>query len=749
MYTESTMHDSFMTYSLRLLRKTTQAVVNLAMFIPYYFSVLPLSKTLFTPWKNVVSVEKSNSWSIQVLGQQLADNFASRLVGFMVRSSILIAFVFVQVFFVLSIPVIYLGLILTLPLSYLFYTLLPTEKDKKIAAFNNFMKRHLVDQKYQDKVLEWFEIYYQNSQSRPWWALDQLLSQPPLGRDLSFGFTNKLDEFSTEISLKRPHHKHLIGRTKELDVVQRILSKSGRANVLLVGEDGVGRNAIVEAVAKAIYEGSINQNLAYKRVIEIDIDKVLAQVDDYVKREEILSQLFAEAERAGNTIIVIKNIERYVDGDGDHTDLSKVIEKFASSDRIHFIATTTPYMFQKHIYPQRALVSLFEQVDVHEVTPQQALRILLDVVPDMEKRSGVSISYGALVEAIELAERHITNQPFPEKAIELLDEAAVYAHTHSEGKAVDDHLVRIVMEQRTHVPTEITESLRMKLLHLEEKLRERVLFQDQALHALGSTLRKAFTNLTQRRKPLASMLFLGPTGVGKTETAKAVTEAIFDSPDAMIRFDMSNFQTLGDIEKLIGSSTTNEPGQLTEAVRNQRYGTLLLDELEKAHHDLVNIFLTILDEGYFTDGFGERVDCTNLIVIATSNAGATDIYQHMTEGLSSDQMNKQLMDNLINTNTFAPEFLNRFDGVIFYKPLYKESITLIAQRLLDQIKASAFQQHKATLQFSPGFLEELVKSGYDSRFGARNMQRLIRDKVEDTLSKRILEGSIQGQTITF
>lgn len=753
MYTESTMHDSFITYALNVIHKTTQAVVNIAMFLPYYFSVIPLSKTLFSPWKNFISSESSKSWSIEVLLRRIGDNFASRLVGFMVRSSILIAYLFIQIGFTLALPFVYALILITIPISYLFYAIVPTKADRKTAAFNNFMKRHLVDQKYQDKVIEWFEIYFQNIQSRPWWSLESLLTQPPLGRDLSFGFTNKLDAFSTELTLQKPHYKHLIGRKKELDIIQQILTKSGRANVLLIGEEGVGKAAIIEAVAKAIYEGSINQNLAYKRVIEVNIDKVMAQDVDFAKREETLSQLFEEAVRAKNTILVIKNIERYVDNEPGHLDLSRVIAKYAASDVIHFIATTTPYMFQKHIFPQSELVNLFEQITIPEITAKQTLRILLDVVPEIESRYGIPIVYSALEEAVTVADRFIIDQPFPEKAIEIIDEAAVFANsqkqTQGEGMAVDAHLIRTTVEQRTHIPTEITDTLKQKLLHLEEKLRDRVLFQDQAIHALGITLRKAFINLISRKKPLASMLFLGPTGVGKTETAKAVTEVIFDSAETLMRFDMSNFQTLADIAKLIGSPDSNEPGQLTEAVRNQRYGTLLLDELEKAHPDLLNIFLTILDEGYFTDGFGKRVDCSSLIIIATSNAGANFIYQNISEGLSETDMTTQLIEHLIASGTYSPEFLNRFDGVIFYRPLYKEAMTTIAQRMLDQIKQSALKEHNATIVFSPSYLDELIQSSYDPRFGARNMQRIIRDSVEDTLSKRILEGTLAGQTVTF
>lgn len=725
------------------------AIVNLLMFIPYFFSVIELLKTYFAPWKGILSPESTTSWSIEVQMRRLADNFASRLVGSMVRGSILIAFVFVQVGFILSIPFVLIGVFLSLPLAYMFYTLMPSEKEQRIHAFNNFMKRHIVDLANHQKIVEWFEIYYANTHKGPWWSIQRLFTQPPLGRDLTTGYTNTLDKFSTELTLQKPHHKHLIGRTRELNIIQQILAKTNQANVLLTGENGVGKNAIIEAVAKATYEGSIHKNLAYKRILEVDLDSVLSQVTDYIQRESVIAQLFDEAARARNIVLVIKNIERFISSDDGHIDLTTVIAKYAHGDKIQFIATTTPYMYQKFIFPNKEISSLFEKVDVHMVTPEQAIRILMDVAPDIEARHSVYIAYEALVAAVHGSERYMIGQSLPEKAIELLDEAAVLVKASGTHTAVDAHIINLIIEQHTHVPTELSEKLRNKLLHLEDKLKERVLFQDQAINALGVTLRKAFTTLMSRRKPLATMLFLGPTGVGKTETAKATSAIFFDSENTLLRLDMSNFQRTSDISKLIGSIETNEPGILTEMIRNHSYGTLLLDELEKAHPDLLNIFLTILDEGYFTDGFGKRVDCSHLIVIATSNAGADFIYKSLAEGTIETDITTPLIEHLINSKIYSPEFLNRFDGVVVYKPLYKDSMKVIAERMLDTIKVEAFKQYKATLEFSPSFIDKLVQTGYDPKFGARNMQRLIRDRVEDTLSKMILQGTIAGKTLQF
>ena len=746
-YTE-TMHESFGAYIVRTIKDLHLAIVNIAMFLPYYFSVSQLFRTLFAPWKNIVTQDPKGAFSMQQELKKLTDNMVSRMMGGMIRSSILIGFVLFEVGFIIILPFAYIFILVTIPLRYLFYTVQPTEAQNKQVAFQNFLKRHLADESNRQKVVEWFDIYYQSNLEKPWWSMEQLKKQPPLGRDLTSGFTNALDQYANELTLQSPHHQHLVGRKSEIDVIQRILSKSEEANVLLSGEEGVGKHAIVEALAKTMYEGSSTPQLAYKRVLELDMEKILAEKVDFIKRQELLQELFTEAEQAKNVILCILNLDLYISSDKNHVDLTPVFEKFASSRYLQFIATTSPYMYQKYIFTNKKIVDLFDKVDIAEVSPDQALRILLDIAPLLEKRHSTYILYEALQEAVMLSHKYITNSPFPEKAIELLDEACVYAKSQPDSTAVTKHIVNVVVQQKTHIPTELTETMKHKLLALEQTLHQRVLFQEQALTAVSGALRKSFVQMGNHKKPLASFLFLGPTGVGKTETAKAITAELFGSEDKIMRFDMSNYQSKGDIPQLIGSAGTQEPGLMTETIRNQQYGTLLLDELEKAHKDLLNIFLTVFDEGYFTDGYGKKVDCTNLIIIATSNAGADFIYSQVEAGTPPESLSETLIDHLVTDDIFAPEFLNRFDGVIVYKPLYKEAIIDIAARTLETIKADAQKDHGLQIQFSPEFVSTMVDQGYDPRFGARNLRRLIQEKVEDTIAKAVLSSTTQT-TLTF
>lgn len=744
------MHETFGVYAQRTVQDTITALTNFFIFLPYFFSVENLLKTLFQPWKNITTKKSKPGFSFNEFGQRLADNFVSRFMGFAIRSALIFSYLIIQVFLVISVPGIFVVQVMLIPIRYAFYTSQPTPDQKKQKAKDEFMKSHLTEAVNQQYVEQWFELYYAGIVSGPWWSLGKLKSQPPLGRDLTSGFTPKLDQFSTELTKEKPHYHHLVGRKEELQRIQQVLSKSNQANVVLVGDEGVGKRTIVEALSKIIFDGSSDPALVYKRVLELNMEKILGSSPDFVKREEILGDLFKEASDARNVILFINNFDQYISEGDERINLSNIIQKYAQLDTLQFIGVTNSYLYQKYVFSNKAIASIFEKVDVNEVTKNQALTILLDVALDMEKKHNVKIAYEALTQTVVLTDRFITSIPLPEKAIALLDEACIYVKNHQEAHAVTAHIISIIIEQKTHVPTEVTPVMKDKLLTLEAELQKKIYHQMEAIQKLSAALRKSFVMVGSRNKPLASFLFLGPTGVGKTATAKAITEIFFGDIKSLIRFDMSLYQSKGDITKLVGSQESGEPGLLTEAIRKQQYGTLLLDELEKADKDLLNIFLTMLDEGYYTDGFGKKVDCNNLIIIATSNAGANFIYDFMQK--KPDQigdLSNQLIDNLVQEHIYSPEFLNRFDGVVVYKPLTKDAIVAIAHSKLTELKEKIQTQNGIAITFSEAFITNLIQQGYDPRFGARNMERIIRDQVEDKVAQIILQNPTPGQSITF
>lgn len=711
----------------------SKAAVNIFIFLPYYFSVIQLLKTLFKPWKRIVFKKSKVGFSLKEWLEIGFANLVSCTIGFIMRFSLLCFYLIFQLIYLFFLPLIFLIFIIILPFLYLISLFQKTEEEKKQSLKKVFIENHCLKEENLKKVEEWFEIYWQLwVQKKNFFELKNLFSIPPLARDWSAGYTPNLDQYGEELTRNISYFKTLIDREKEISQIEQILSKTQQANVIIVGEEGVGKHTIVEALAKRIYEGQSNPILAYRRLFKIDIEKIIAQTTDFIKRENLLKEIFKEAEMAGNVILFIDNFERYVGGKGQEIDFSIIIGEFAKSSHLQFIGVTTPFFYQKFIYPNERIYPLFEKVDVYEISKEEAEKILLEKAFEFEKRFKVSIFYETIKEIIEKSQFFITDIPFPEKAIVLLDEAFAVAKQNKIVK-ITPSMIDQLISQKTHIPVIIDEILKNKLLNLEKYLQEKIVFQQEAIQNLASTIRRSFVIFSKRKKPLASFLFLGPTGVGKTQTAKALTEVFFGSEKYLLRFDMSFYQQKSDIDKLLGSITSGEPGILAQAIRQHPYGVLLLDEIEKADPDLLNIFLTLLDEGYLTDGFGKKIDCKNLIIIATSNAGSDLIFEK-GENLDS----KTFINFLISQKIFTPEFLNRFDGIVVYRPLSKQAIKEIAKKIINQIIEDVRKIHKIEIKIDEEFIDKICEKGYDPQFGARNLERIIRQEIEDKISRLIL-----------
>ncbi len=717
------------------------AVANLFIFLPYFFSVGTLLRTLFSPWKNLKQQKEGPGFSFQEWGNRLSFNLISRFIGAGSRAMLIGTYLFLQLSFVLLLPAVFIAFNAALPLLFMMQTSNKPSSEKSQAAKDAFIESHSVTAETKQAVGEWFDSLSQTDiANKPWYDLKRLMSSPPLGRNFSAGYTPTLDLYVKELTADSDHAKNLIAREKEIKQIEQILAKSNEANVVLVGEEGVGKHTVVEALAKRIFDGSSNPVLAYKRILKVDMEKILAQSPDQLTREKIMKDLLKEAANAGNIIIFIDELDKYVSSDTARIDLSSTITEFAYENKIQFIGISTPFNYEKYIAKKDAVSNAFEKIDIHEVSKDEAQAILLTEIGQFERRYALTIPYETVLECVTKSDYYITNIPFPEKAIDLLDTACSYVKSRKEA-IVSPRVITTLLEEKTHVPLEVNDELKTKLLDLEKTLADKIVAQTEATTKLAGSLRKSFVIGKTRKKPIASFLFLGPTGVGKTETAKALATVFFGGPDKMIRFDMSNYQSKDNIPQLIGSSSTNEPGLLTQAVREHPYGILLLDEIEKADHDLLNIFLSLLDEGYFTDGFGKRVDCRNLMVIATSNAGSDFVYSGATTSL---------IDHLVEAHLFNPEFLNRFDDVVVYKALEGASIRELAKRMLAAISADIALKQGVTITVSDAFIENLVVKGYNPKFGARNMARIIRDEVENKIAQEILAGTTKkGGTISF
>lgn len=746
-------HDNMKSY----INNFFEGIINLFIFFPYFFSIGPISRTLFSPWKKITTTRKRRGFSLGAWASDILFDLISRGIGFSMRMSLILFYVLLQGMYLLLIPFILVYLVLSIPMAFVIFAVTESEANRRLRLKEQFVAAHQLTANSKQMVEKWFDYLY-DIMIKPhhWWKISELMKIPPLARDWAVGFTPTLDAYAenlTDPTYQQHIRSHIIGRESEVAMIERVLSKSDESNAVLVGEEGVGKHTILEAFAQKIYEGKTTSLLSYKRLMKLDMERILSEHPDSSAREVFLDELLKEATTSGSVIIMIDNLERYVSTGENHTDLSSVLEKYASTEKIQIIGITTPFAYQTFIYSNTKISAIFSKIDVEEISKDKALYILMDKAMIFENRYHVTIPYESLLAIIDKSNFFITNIPFPEKALQLLDNVCVYTVQTLKKNVVLPDTVDIVLTNRTHIPTTLTDQIKTKLLHLEELIKTRIFGQDEALGEISSAMRRSFLLIGKRKKPLSSFLFLGPTGVGKTETAKVISEVFFGTSEQLVRFDMSLYQTKEDIHKLLGSIELLNPGLLTNAIREHPYGVLLLDEIEKAHPDLLNIFLTILDEGYFTDGYGQRVDCKNLVIVATSNAGSAHIHQillkqSMTALKSEEYSSNSLIDYLVEQHLFSPEFLNRFDGVIAFKPLEEETAQNLAKDMVAEIKQTIYDMYKIHIDVSAETIQKLTSQGYDKQYGARNLDRVMRQQLEDKIAKQILAGSAkEGDTI--
>ncbi|OGK18325.1 hypothetical protein A3G67_03455 [Candidatus Roizmanbacteria bacterium RIFCSPLOWO2_12_FULL_40_12] len=728
----------------KLIHNFFEGLVNVFLFLPYFFSVPALATTLFKPWKNLTGRKTSMGFSFEEWSNRLAFNLISRFLGFFMRISILIFFLLIETAYLVFVPVNVLIFVLLLPFLLVAGRFVKSEEERKELFKIRFLQDHSLLPPSRIGTTNWFDSYYEKSlKQTKWWKLENLFSVPPLARDWAFGYTPILDQYTDDLT--EPSHQitihSAVDRAKEIEAIESVLIKNTESNVVLVGEEGVGKRAIIDSLSKRIYEGKSNNLLAYKRILKLNAERVLSEQTDQKKRELFLEELFKEASEATNIILLIENLDRFVSSTQDRVDLSIPLEKFAKTSKLHVVGITTPFLYQKFIFPNEKISRIFTKIDIEEIAKIHAMEILLNLVVDLEKKNNVIIPYETVANTIERSDYYITHIPFPEKAINLLEEACVYALQHKYQKSgekviVLPQIVDAVISEKTHIPTQLDGALKNKLLRLKEDLSVSILHQPYAIDSIEKTLQSSFVQLGKRKKPLASFLFLGPTGVGKTETAKVLSKIFFGDDNHLIRFDMSSYQSKEDIPQLIGSLDKQIPGLLTEKIRELPYGVLLLDEIEKAHKDLANIFLTILDEGYFADGYGKHVDCKNLIIVATSNAASTELFKNKIS-------QEQLTDFLIENKLFSPEFLNRFDGVIGYQAFDQTALFDLGKKIIRENSDRLYKLHKIKVEVSDQTLKNLITNAYKPEFGARNLQRVISEEIDSQIAKLILEEKVK------
>lgn len=533
-----------------------------------------------------------------------------------------------------------------------------------------------------------------------------------------------------------------IGRQAEMEQILRIL-RERTESVLLVGPAGAGKTTLFEGLANLMASEDVPPELRDKRLVVLDPGSLIAGAEGVGTLEGRMMRVMKEITRAGNIILGIEDIHHLLNmrSTGGTEDVANILMNGISRGMVKIVATSTTEDYQRIVSPHEAFLRRFQIVRVEEMTSEKAILVCEAKSGSLEYRHHVFFSYGAIVVAVEMTVRFMQDRHLPAKALDVLAEAAALAEaTRGARTFVTKEDVAQVISEKTNVKvTTLTADERQKLLHLEEKMHERIVGQDFAVVAIASALRRAREGLREVKRPIASFLFIGPTGVGKTETAKTIAEVYFGEENNMVRVDMSEYQTLDSLRNLIGAK--GEEGYFTEAVRNRPFSLVLLDEIEKAHPQILNIFLQILDDGRVTDGLGRVIDMTNTMIIATSNAANQAIRNGFNAGMSAPEIKQALLEETL-LNFFRPEFLNRFDDVILFKPLTVEETVEIVRRMLNRVAQQVYDQKGLTLKFEDEVVLELVEKGYDEFYGARPLRRLIEQTVDDALAKLLLEEKV-------
>ncbi|NLL32352.1 MAG: ATP-dependent Clp protease ATP-binding subunit [Enterococcus cecorum] len=645
--------------------------------------------------------------------------------------------------------------------------------------------------------------------------------QPTQAKQETMEGTPTLDALARDLTRQAIEQRldPVVGRNKEVRRLVQILSRRTKNNPVLVGEPGVGKTAIVEGLAQRIIHGQVPEDMLHKRVMMLDMGSLVAGTKFRGEFEERLKKIIDEIYNDGHIILFIDEIHTLI-GAGSaegSVDASNILKPALARGEIQLIGATTLNEYQKYVEKDSALERRLAKVQVDEPSQEEAVQILQGLRPRYEEHHGLIISDEAIEAAVTMSVRYIHSRQLPDKAIDLIDESAAKVRLDASDKPskvadLQNELVRVnaekeeaiynqsfeqaaqlrleerkiaeklaqaqqkqienqelqvvsaedvaeVVSQWTGVPVQqIAKKESQRLMDLEKILHQRVVGQDKAVVAVSRAIRRARSGLKDPNRPIGSFMFLGPTGVGKTELAKALAQAMFGSEDALIRVDMSEFMEKYSTSRLIGSPLGyvgyEEGGQLTEKVRTKPYSVILLDEVEKAHPDIFNILLQVLDDGYLTDAKGRKVDFRNTILIMTSNLGATQLREEKSVGFnavdqSKDQraMEKRILEEL--KKAYRPEFLNRIDETVVFNSLDASEIHEIVKIMSRQIVARMAEQG-IQLKITPSAIDVIGKAGFDPEYGARPIRRALQREIEDKLSEALISGQVQlGDAVTI
>lgn len=650
-------------------------------------------------------------------------------------------------------------------------------------------------------------------------------SNPMMGMQVKSAKSKKsttptLDQYSRDLTQMAKESKFdpIIGRYKEIERVIQILSRRTKNNPCLIGEPGVGKTAIAEGLAQKIVECNVPETLRNKRLVTLDLSAMVAGSKYRGEFEERIKKSLEEVRNDGNIILFIDEMHTIIGAGAAEgaIDASNILKPSLARGEIQLIGATTLEEYRKHIEKDAALERRFQIVKVEEPTEEETMQILKGLKDKYEAHHNVKIDKSAIEAAVKMSSRYITDRYLPDKAIDLIDEAASKVRlkmftTPPEIKKLENKISELEKEKESVIKTEeyekagvikqkqselnakldklktkwedknskstqvvsendiadivsnwtgipvkkLAEEESQRLRNMEELLHKRIIGQNQAVEAVSKAIRRGRVGLKDPKRPIGSFLFLGPTGVGKTELTKALAEVLFGNDNSMIRVDMSEYMEKHSTAKLIGSPPGyvgyEEGGQLSEKVRRKPYSVILFDEVEKAHPDVFNMLLQVLDDGHITDSQGRRVDFKNTVIIMTSNIGARNIIEPKKLGFTNnfdkaqsyEDMKKNVMDEV--KHTFKPEFLNRIDDVIVFQPLDKEQIKEIVKLLMNELTSRIKNNMGIDVEVKDSVLDYIAETGFDQNFGARPIKRAIQSKIEDPFAEKLLEENVKSK----